>query len=81
MQQIVFIFWLLSLNNYKPNLIIMKIFAALQILSEIEDEELQINTETTNEVNDDGNIISNETVDPGLLTGNCSFVLTIFTQR
>ncbi|XP_060101131.1 leucine-rich repeat and IQ domain-containing protein 1 [Heteronotia binoei] len=53
-----------------------------RVLSEI-DEELQINTETENadEVNNNGNILSNETVDSGLLTDGNDIAISFSFQE
>ncbi|KAL8221645.1 UNVERIFIED_CONTAM: hypothetical protein K2H54_073251 [Gekko kuhli] len=52
------------------------------VLSEIEDEELQIDTETENadEVNNNGSILSNETVDACLLTDGNDMAISFSFQ-
>ncbi|XP_015260975.1 PREDICTED: leucine-rich repeat and IQ domain-containing protein 1 [Gekko japonicus] len=54
-----------------------------RVLSEIEDEELQIDTETENadEVNNNGSILSNETVDAGLLTDDNDMAISFSFQE
>ncbi|XP_077195074.1 leucine-rich repeat- and IQ domain-containing protein 1 isoform X2 [Paroedura picta] len=54
-----------------------------RVLSEIEDEELQMKTVTQNadEANNNGNHLSNETVDPGILTDNNGTAISFSFQE
>lgn len=70
----------MSLSN-----VIMRILATVQVLSEIEDEELEMRAAADNaaDSSNDDNLSANEAVDVCLFTGKaaCSPVLTSLAQK